>query len=117
VVKSGTDLGTREGGDSGRRLQLAVAQAAAARGSASSGCSRWSATGDGHSRAEAEWCAGARQLDVERNGQVDDWSGVGGGPASVRRRWKLWLLGMKDELLLPRRIEYRVSSATDGGSL
>jgi hypothetical protein len=33
------------------------------------------------------------------------------------RRRKLSLLGVKDELLLPRRIAYRVSSATDGGSL
>jgi hypothetical protein len=44
-------------------------------------------------------------------------TGVGGGPANVHQQWKLWLLGAKDELLLPRRVAYQVSSTTDGGSL
>jgi hypothetical protein len=116
-----------------------MAQAAAvAQGSVSSGCSRQSAAATAAEQAEAEWRAAARcraqRAGAWRARGDDGGKGHGVGPqlllhwprwmtgrrwraGSGHRRWKLWLLGAKDELLLPRRIAYQVSSAMDGGSL
>jgi hypothetical protein len=100
-----------------------IAQAAAvAQGSVSSGCSRQSAAGDGRGASgggvahgsSVSSAAGGR---VAGSGRRRWMTGRRWRAGSGHRRWKLWLLGAKDELLLPRRIAYQVSSAMDGGSL